>query len=180
MHGVTRSAAVVVLALIANTANAQTDGPKAGTWAAEASSGPSASLLKFRNDRSAWVFGINATYLQEDSEATPPTPFDQDVTMIQARLGLRRYGVARDRMRPFSTLSGIVGYQDLSFQKAWEVGAAAEVGAAWFFSPHVSLGAAGDVSLTYGKGERDFGTPEKFTTITAQFSGFRLVGAVYF
>src|SRR5687768_14710845 len=118
MHGVTRSAAVVVLALIANTANAQTDGPKAGTWAAEASSGPSASLLKFRNDKSAWVFGINALYQQENTEETPPAPsFDQDITLIQARLGLRRYGLARERMRPFSTLSGIVGYQDFVTQK---------------------------------------------------------------
>jgi hypothetical protein len=184
MNRVTRSAAVIVLALIADTANAQTDGPKAGTWAAEASSGPSASLLKFRNDKSAWVFGITALYQQENEEPTPPgVSLGQDVTLVQARLGFRRYGLARDRMRPFSTISGIVGYEDFGVQKGWQVGAAAEVGASWFFSPHVSMGAAGDLSLTYGKADRDFGfgTPAtKITTITAQFSGFRLLGAVYF
>jgi hypothetical protein len=183
MNRVTRSAAVIVLALIADTANAQTEGPKAGTWGAEASTGPSASLLKFRTDKSAWVFGINALYQQENEETTTPgVTLDQDITLVQARLGIRRYGLARDRMRPFSTLSGIIGYQDLSFEQGWEVGAAAEVGASWFFSPHVSLGAAGDVSLTYGKAERDFGVSPtmKVTTIRAQFSGFRLLGAVYF
>lgn len=172
--------ALLVLAASAPVALAQADtGPKAGTWGAEAAFGPNASLLKFRSPTSAWVLNVLAFYTQQNTDGLRSS--DRTFINTELRLGRRTYARPEERTRPYHTVSAIVGYNDSgSFQRGWVFGGAVEMGAAYFVTPYASLGAAGDLSATYSAFKEDFGTPEKVRIISVRFSGFRLMGGVYF
>lgn len=165
----------VLLAGCALPVLAQTDtGPKAGSWGAEAASGSSASLLRFRSPSSAWVLGFNAFLVSEDADA------DATSGRADLRLGVRKYRRVEERVRPYTTLSALVGYDDFG-ENDWRFGAAVDMGAAYFFSSHASLGAAADLSVTYRKFNRDlFSGPTSITQIVARLNGVNLIGAVYF
>lgn len=178
--------AALIVALVGLTfakgASAQEEGPKAGTWGAEAGSGGSATLLRFRNPTSAWTLGFAAAYTHQESRTAgfggTSTRVD-DLLSSELRFGLRKYRENQSRVKPFTTVGVILGYNKSTLNKGWRYGAATDFGAAYFFSPHVSLGTAGEFSLTYQDAE-DQATAFAQSQLTARFSGFRLLGAVYF
>ena len=155
-------------------------GPQAGTWGAEASHNGAVSALRFRSPTSAWLMAFAVNHLNRDDEDATR---DQRVTSAEIRLGMRGYRNPEQRVRPFTGISALVGYSDNQLDDGlWAFGGAAEFGAAYFFSRHVSLGTALDLSATYAKSERvDFvtGASMDVTTITAR-TGLRFLGAVYF
>lgn len=76
----------------------------------------------------------------------------------------------------------IAGYVNDPGGPGWIGGAFGEVGGSYFFSPHVSLGAAGGVQMTYSRVSREFvGGPRLVRRqLALRASGVRLLGAVYF
>ena len=177
---------VVLLVAILKPAAAlaQEAGPPAGAWGAEAATTSSASLLRFRTPRSAWLIGVSGGFTMIESQSVNSvTGVEEEETsedfFTDLRLGFRDYSDGTGKLRRFSTLSGIIGYNRNALGKGWRYGAGGELGAAYFFNPHVSLGASGEVVGTYSAlAGSDAG--DEHTIITIQFSGFRLLGAVYF
>ena len=161
----------LAVVLSAQAAVAQTEMPAAGTWGFEGSLG-TASLLKFRSPSSAWVLGFDGIYARQNSDNAAIS--DENVASVNLRAGLRHYGKGQGNVRPFTTLSAAVGFSSGGGDDIWSVGPAAELGAAYFFSPHVSLGGSGQVAAVYSS--RD----GAFSTFFVGVSGFRLLGAVYF
>jgi hypothetical protein len=173
--------ALVILVGATPLAMAQTDGPTAGTWGIEGSTG-SASLLRFRSAASAWLIGANGFLNRLEVPAFDPVS-GQTITRTetlanaQLRLGIRHYGDVHDHVRRFSTLSGVLGYEHASSgNDGWTVGAGAELGAAYFFTPHVSMGGSGELNASYAAVSSS-GLENRFAL---SFAGFRLLGAVYF
>jgi hypothetical protein len=176
---------LVLVVAITSVAKSQTEGPRPESWAVEAASGPSASLLRFRNLNSAWVIGANGTYTHQAADAFDPfsgttTQQTQENISAQLKLGLRRYSDARSQVRRFSTVSAVVGFDRGLTGKGWRFGGAGELGAAYFFNARTSLGGSGELLALYQTLESSNSALGDRTVLQLQFSGFRLVGAIYF
>ena len=177
--------AILAPAPAAAQAAADTAGPRRGSWAAEAEvgGGAGASLLRFQSDRSAWRVGLTfaAGSRREEYEATPFDPARRDRTVfafVDARLGWRRYAGRGRRLRPLGGAGLLGSYSRFSRgQTLWAAGAFGEAGAAYFFTPQVSLGAAGEARLTYD--EQQSGAL-RVRRVGAQGTLVRVLGTVYF
>jgi hypothetical protein len=108
--------------------------------------------------------------------STTPSTADQHIFTANLRLGLRYYGEPTERARPLMTLSALVGYQDYGGTQL-SLGGAAQAGGAYFFTPHLSLGVAGEISVQRTR-DRVGGIESK--GVITRFDGFRVLGAVYF
>ncbi|MEX2152694.1 MAG: hypothetical protein WD825_05095 [Gemmatimonadaceae bacterium] len=159
-------------------------GPKRGTMGVEAPIGSGGSLLRFRSPTSATVLSIALSFTRQTEEDTAFSvlPDIRNIFFSEVRIGRRTYRSVDKRVRPYSTLSALVGYEDFTFQKGWRFGGAFETGVAYFFSDHVSAGVSNDFTLTYQVlDQANFASPDsKLKIIAVRFSGFRLMGAVYF
>lgn len=169
---------------------ADSTGPRGGSWGAEVTVGGGfgGQLLRFRSPNSAWLLGAGVSVTREHQDEVTGTfgviP-EQTRTQVQVsgRLGLRGYRDRGRRLRPFTGagLTGALSRFD-SQNRSWEAGAYGELGASFFFSPHVSLGAAGELSAGYGEDRRG-GPPDVSVTATHWRIGaavVRVLGAVYF
>ena len=151
--------AVVGMFLVNSAAVAQTAtdsiAPRAGTWAAEASygGGGAASLLYISSPRAAWL--LRATFSVGSQTLDEPQFAGGVTTTTRTTSALRNFSLAAGRrwwsgepsarLRPFTGL-GLTGrYSAASDARETDVGAYGELGASYFFSPHVSLGAAGEL-----------------------------------
>ena len=176
-----RFTCVVLLSFAALTSrlDAQEVGPQAGTWGAEAGHDNRVSVLRFRSTTSAWLLGFDAGHISRQDDGDQ----DQSSSSISLRLGIRGFRNPAERVRPFSGVSALIGYTDNDFEGGSMVfGGSAEVGAAYFFSRHVSLGSAFDLSGSYYRSERpDFptGAPVDVSTLIVR-AAIRFMGAVYF
>lgn len=170
---------VTALAVPAIT-SAQETGPRAGSWGAEATPGGEVSLLRFQSNTSAWLIGFAGFYnkRQEDGGAGG---LEGETTYAALRLGWRGYRASESRVRPFTTVAGLVEYDDNVFGPMWNFGGQFEYGAAYFFTRNVSLGASFDLRALYGTGSRDqpLGGEVDVTEIRVN-TGLRFLGAVYF
>ena len=179
-----RAAIILIAVLGGSPAFAQDTRPVAGTWGVEAGTFSQASLLRFRSERTAWVLGAFASFRHETEETQEPliapTSTTEDRVAVSLRLGLRRYRDSGERIRPFTTLSAVVGYDSYTFGDGIQAGGAGELGAAYFFSPHVSLGGSGELTAMYHRFSRDGAFPSDRRGFSLNFSGVRLLGAVYF
>jgi hypothetical protein len=169
-HQMTKLSRILVLCtLVAPTiprpiAAQQTDSlfPHRGTWGAElAPLTTGGALLWFSSARSAWIGGLDLSF----SHSNLPTPDEiitatsSSTTTLRAQLGHRWYrSVAGDNgrhLRPTVGLgvAGTMSRLDIAdrLQYAWTAGGYGEVGAAWFFSPHISLGAVSMLQATMGR-----------------------------
>jgi hypothetical protein len=167
------------------SATTQVSGPNPGSWAAEGvvgSVGVGASVLRFRSTQSAWIVGMNASGVvrREDIAATPFQPADR-VTIrsasVDLRLGQRRYASPGMRLRPLAGAGVLGSYQGGGGLRLWAAGIYGEGGAAFFFSPHVSLGASGEVRLVYDE-QRGGNVTAREVMLRATLA--RLLGTVYF
>lgn len=180
-----RAVAVSALCIAVPLHAQDVSGPVAGTWAAEASTTTSASLLRFRSPSSAWVLNVALAYQRrEEDQPTGLPTFDTDASFFTSdvRIGIRSYRRVPQRVRPFTTVSAVVGFEDSNFStNGWRFGAALELGASYFFSPHLSMGVSNALVATYQFTRRDLnGETLDGSIVTATLGGFRLLGAVYF
>lgn len=174
--------AVVVATLLAipTMASAQDAGPRAGSWAAEATPSGEVSLLRFSNSTSAWLVGFGGSYFRHDEESGP---IELELTTVTLRLGFRGYRSPEERFRPFHTVAGLVEYISAEGRASppWAFGGQLEYGGAYFFTPRVSLGTSLELRGMYGRGSREvFGAPETNVTEIRISTGLRFLGAVYF
>jgi hypothetical protein len=170
---------------------AQDPGLRAGQWGAEASigDGQSATLLRFRSPTSAWLLSFGGRVSGATLE-TSGSLEEENATMwsVDARLGMRSYRASSGAFRPFTTVGALGSYSDgeQGFNDAttWTAGAFLELGGAWFFTPHVSLGASGELNAAYRETKAQSGgfpeTDLKLKSWMVEAGRIRLLGAVYF
>lgn len=160
-----------------------------GEWGAEVVLGPSitgASVLRFLSSRTALVVGANASVSHSKHEIDDGFSFpDQSSTQsnIDGRLGLRRYhSSAREHLHPLVGVGVRSIYTKLAADShAWTAGGYGELGAIYFFTPHLSLGATGEVSALYSKTtQRANNTKATSTSTAVNASLVRVLASVYF
>ena len=144
---------------------ARTGAPVAGTWGGEAAvgDGQSASLLLFQSARWALLAGGSTRSFSTSSFAGA----SNRLTVTSLRVGARRYGGAGLGMRPVVGLGLAVAG---ATRQNTQLGAYGEIGALYFFNPHLSLGVTSEASFG---GQEGGGT--SFGVSLA-----RLIGTVYF
>ena len=179
--------AVIFTALSAGSLLAQSvDGPKAGTWGGEGClTYCGVSLLHFRDRNSAWLLGGNIYYSQEHVDESGPglAPNSRGNQGIgaDARLGMRFYSTTAERARPFLGLAATFGFSGGAGSHAYRYGATSELGAAYFFTPHLSLGLSGSLNLLE---QIDHDSSGGFSANRRMFFGSigmaQLLAAVYF
>ena len=108
-----------------------------------------AGAVYFTSPRSAWLLEayLDATYLEQ---------YDASLNAEQATLlgGKRWYGERHGRVRSIVGVGGLAGFGRVHYagsdesDYSYAVGAYGEVGAAVFFTPHMSLGATWRAMLT--------------------------------
>jgi hypothetical protein len=162
-------------------------GPRAGSWGAELGIGSeqSATLLRFRSPTSALVLGVELFWLEVNEDASAfggPSDRTYSVANLTAQLGNRWYRSVTQAARPFTSLGVLAGYARDPGGPGWTAGAFAEIGASYFFTPHVSLGAAGGLQVAYARFKQEFvpGTTVSRRTVGVRASAVQLLGAVYF
>jgi hypothetical protein len=146
---------------------ARSGAPEKGTWGGEVSlgDGQSASLLKFLSPQWAVIAGASISSFK--SSTTGGATSDSRFTLASLRVGARRYGGSGLGVRPVVGAGLIVSGNS---GNPTTYGAYGELGAVYFFNPHVSLGAIGSASVT-----RNNPIGSSFGASLA-----RLIGAVYF
>jgi hypothetical protein len=164
--------------------------PRAGSWGGEAVYGgaPGASLLYFSSPRAAWLAGLTFSVSHETADVTTlpgATATESGYTAgVDARLGRRWWSAdPRARLRPLTGLGILGGLTSFQFGRTWSAGAYGELGATYFFSPHVSLGASGELAAGYGEDRFATGTvgPDRVTTRwTLRGNLARIAAGVYF
>lgn len=177
----------IVLALISRPALAQTDDfPKKGTWGVETCIGCfGGSLMHFRNPTTVWLTSVNAAFNDSKSEQTS-TPggtstSDQSFVTVSVGLGLRSYRLTETKARPFLGVGGNVGYITGNAARGPSYGGYAEMGTSYFFTPHLSLGAAGVLSASFRRVEDGSpGFSSRQTSTSVSFGPIRLLAALYF
>ena len=178
MHRSACVALILATAALTSPIAAQDTSPQAGTWGVETGAGTGISVMRFRSTTSAWMFGFSANYQKREIEDTELT-----IQSHELRLGIRSYSNPESRTRPIKGISAIIGYEDVTANSSGLLfGGALELGAVHFFSRHVSLGGAIDLSATYTSGEMDdfpTGATVDVSSIAAR-AGFRMLAAVYF
>ncbi len=182
------AASVVSSVLFASTLESQepaaSPGPRAGTWGAEATVGDGigATLLRFRSPTSAWTLGF-AGHLGFFDEDRPGIEESGSTYSVSLRAGLRRYRApaASRGVRPIAGAGVLGGIGQGTFDRTWSAGLFGELGAAYFFSPHASLGATGGLELRYLEQTYGTGVGEARRRQTTLSAGLvRVLGAVYF
>lgn len=157
--------------------------PHAGTWGAEINigSGPTgANLLRFISRNAALVAGGEFSYTRLGrDEAAPGDAWGKSQTGVGGRLGIRMYrGSNTEKVRPVIGGGLRSGLSKAGQFKNWDAGVYAELGAAYFLTPHISLGGTGEIQAHYTKFKQT-GAPEQERT-TVDGSLMRVVLAVYF
>ena len=138
--------------------------PEKGTWGAEAAVGSfeSGSVLHFLSPQWAVLGSASLRTTRFNGESTTDATF----TSSSVALGARRYGRTGLGLRPLLGFGASIG----KFQTSGTVGGVyGEAGAAYFFSPHLSLGALGYANFSTGGGQQSF-----------QFLTPRLLASLYF
>lgn len=156
--------ATVALPFALSAQAARSGAPVEGTWGAEASVGSleGAALLRFLSPRWAVVASASVS----SREGFLGSSGDRS-TFTSLRVGARRYARTGLGVRPLVGFGLTLSDGPGSFSA---VGGYGELGAVYFFNPHVSLGGSGDISITWPDGG---GT-------NFNISIARLTGAVYF
>jgi hypothetical protein len=162
-------------------------GPRGGSWGAELGigSGQSATLLRFGSSASALLLGVEVFWIEVSEDAAPfggAEARTYTLANVTGRLGHRWYHSVTRAARPFTSLGLLAGYSRDPGGPGWTAGGFAEMGASYFFTPHVSLGAAGGLQAVYTRLKREFssGTTITTRTIGVRASAVQLLGAVYF
>lgn len=172
--------ALAVVSFVGTVQAQEPTGPVAGTWGAEARGFFGASVLKFTSPASAWLLGGAGHYVTESSTGAVGSSSSDEHVSASVRLGYRRYRHADRPLRPYTTLSAI-GQFYRQYSRVWGAGGAAEVGAAYFFSPHFSLGASGELHVLHmRRRSTSGGATATSRSLFVGTNGVQLLAAVYF
>ncbi len=157
----------------ASIVGAQTggQGPRAGAWGAEISMSAStdlgAALLRFRDDRSAWLFGLDATVDHQDFGDDEDLFPNENRTSISigGRAGLRLIRSPGSAVRPIVGAGVLARTTQVSHvQRSWDAGVYGEIGLSRFFAESFSVGMTSDLQLRYSQSR----------SITTRSTGVRL------
>lgn len=166
---------------------AQDRGPtiRRGTWGGEICFNCGIALLRFRDSTSAWIFGFNGQYAQNSSTFTPnaaPAQTDNQATLsFTVSAGLRFYRVTSTPARPFISVSAMAGGNISPDEQGNSYGAAADMGTAYFFTPHVSLGVSGRLTAVESLTRSSSGGGRyRARAFVARLNGANLLASVYF
>lgn len=167
------------------TAAAQERGPQRGTWGGELCFNCGATLLRFRDSTSAWLLGFDGRYWQARTESTSgfgrAFSGGEAAFFIDLSTGLRFYRLTSTPARPFISLralAGVVGGPDMHGSS---YGAGVDMGTAYFFSPHLSLGVFGAFSAVQSvRTTRSGSASSRSRIFTAGLTGANLLASVYF
>src|SRR4051794_23202348 len=120
--------------------------PRVGSWGAEAvvGTGLGANVLRFSSPTAAWLAGLTFNVSrQTDNLSVFPGGTDQSgwFGFADARLGRRWWrGERGERLRPLTGLGVLGGLSSNTGFQSWNAGGYGELGATYFFTPHLSLG----------------------------------------
>jgi hypothetical protein len=128
----------------------RTSGPEKGTWGAEVSLGNNegASVLRFQSPRWALLASGTASSLRVKDDITGRTSSFNSVAL---RVGARRYARSGLGLRPVTGFGAtyLNNTNTLGSSDSGQYGVYGELGASWFFTPHLALGAVGDAVITH-------------------------------
>jgi hypothetical protein len=184
--------AVAALSLLSRAAHAQSGaddvGPKGGTWGAEATlGGPTGvSLLRLTSPQAAWLLGASFSAGRETSDQFNGFTRTRETRMlgsVELRVGRRWWsGEARERLKPHAGLGLIGRYASYPSARSWAVGPYGELGATYFFGPHLSLGTSGELAITRSRDTYSGGLGTDLKTDRWYINGnlVRFNAAVYF
>lgn len=186
-----RHTAASALALVAGTTplaaqSSDPAGPRGGTWAGEVLF-PSAraSLLRFVSPRTAVVLTFDGFVAgierEQPSFGGDVETEESDASGFNVGIGLRNYA-GSGQLRPVRGIGVFAGrLRDVSTSRQTTYGAFGEFGAHWFFTPHVSLGAVGELRAMRRELEYEAG-PTRFEerAWVVDLMVVRVGGAVYF
>ena len=159
---------------LAQTASDST--PRPGAWAAEVfvrDGGTGGSLLRFLSSRNALVMGLDANVMNVDTDGPGTSSVEGTTSNFGLRLGMRTYRQSgTEQLRPVFGFGARGGYSDGgSGFTSWTAGAYGELGAVYFLTPHVSLGATGELEASFGKRTQTVGSGVKLEQKMAGVSG---------
>jgi hypothetical protein len=129
--------------------------PVAGSWGAEAviGTGIGANVLRFSSPTAAWLAGLSFNVAHQTDEFSGfPGGFDRSgwIGFADAHLGRRWWtGNRGERIRPLTGLGLLGGLSGNPGVQSWNAGGYGELGATYFYSPHLSLGATGELAAVY-------------------------------
>ena len=182
---------VVALSAGASTVHAQQPAdsvmPRAGSWGAEAVFGPSvgANVLRFSSPDAAWLAGL-VFNVAHQSEDRPLIQGEVDrsgwTAFADGRLGRRWWrGERGERIRPLTGLGVSGGVSEGLGIDSWNVGGYGELGATYFVSPHVSLGANSELAIVHLRETLALSGGDRITTRwIVRGNLVRVHGSVYF
>lgn len=173
------AAGILVLAASSTLgAQATPEGPRAGAWGTEVSfdgaSGLGAAILRFRNDRTAWLLGFGALVDYRDPPLTPRT-----TTSVSGRLGMRSFRVPGSVVRPTIGAGVSAAFLRTSGgdQKNWQAGAYGELGISRFFGQSFAAGMTSDIHARYMETTSPSGGT---STIRVDIDAVRLIATIVF
>jgi hypothetical protein len=154
--------------------------PARGSWGGELCFSCGVTLLKFRDTTAAWLLGFSGQFTRIRVEQNAvPTPPPEDQWVAIAHLGHRWYGRSSTPFRPFYSLAGTIG-ADGGGSTGLVYGGTADLGGAWFFSPHLSLGTAGVLDVMHRTFEDQAGTFTFRERMWTAALTMNLMASVYF
>jgi hypothetical protein len=167
---------------------------RAGQWGAEfAVDNGMVGLgaLRFRSPRSAWLVDAMLALGGAEGESSAGDEEDRRSTFVSLRTGPRRYRPLGRSVASFvgAGLLGSYAWQELSAadrrETTWQAGLYGELGAAYFVTDRLSLGAQASVDATYG-GSRTVIDLELLSSESSEqrwqlsTSRVRIIGGLYF
>jgi hypothetical protein len=160
---------------------------RAGQWGAEfaVENGTlGLGVLRFRSPRRAWLLDGAVTAHWSDFKSSIGDRTGTDV-FVRVRVGPRKYRPVRTGIAGYvgMGLTGAYGWHggDADRTHAWDAGVFGELGAAYFVTPHLSLGGRVDAFARYG--EFRLRAPQgawREREVSLGARPVRIVGALYF
>jgi hypothetical protein len=149
----------VALTAAASTAHAQQAAdpvmPRIGSLGAEAvfGGGIGANVLLLSSPNAAWLAGLSFSAIHQTDDISDLQGDDDRSGWIgfgDARLGRRWWrGERGERVRPLTGVGVLGGVSSNTGLRSWNIGGYGELGASYFVTPHVSLGAIGELAVAY-------------------------------
>lgn len=184
------SSAILLVAPVLLAQGPDVTTPRAGAWGAELVYGgtSAASLLHFSTPTRAWLLGIAGYAASEHQDVPFPGGYTTDTRLdggVWGRVGARWWGGDRtSRIRPLTGLGLTGGIFGSPSRRSWNAGVYGELGAGYFFSPHLSLSASGELLAAHSRDRSASGSPTIPDPVTRRWllrgDLARLGAAVYF
>jgi hypothetical protein len=163
---------------------------RAGQWGAEFAINDGTiglGVLRFRSARKAWLLDASVGASWSDIESSFSAEHSARSVFARARAGPRRY-------RPIATgsaaylgmgLTGSYGWATSDDTRAhtWDAGVFGELGAVYFVTRRLSLGAQVEVSGSFSESHRRYSNPPggfRDRRVSIGVRPVRIVGALYF